>query len=69
MIPIGKAARRLGVTVHTLQKWDRDGKLIAFRSITNQRYYTEEQIVSAQGLSNSQQKSQSVAEDQNATGE
>jgi predicted site-specific integrase-resolvase len=35
----------LNVTVRTLQKWDRDGKLKAQRTpTTNRRYYTQEQI-------------------------
>ncbi len=40
----GKAAKQLGVSVRTVQQWDRDGKLLAFRSPNNRRYYTEEQI-------------------------
>jgi len=35
----------LNVTVRTLQKWDREGKLKAQRTpTTNRRYYTQEQI-------------------------
>jgi len=34
----------LNVTVRTLQKWDRDGKLKARRTPTNRRYYTQEQV-------------------------
>lgn len=34
----------LGISVRTLQQWDRDGKLVAFRSPTGRRYYTDEQI-------------------------
>ena len=35
----------LNVTVRTLQKWDRDGKLKAHRTpTTDRRYYTQEQI-------------------------
>ena len=41
---IGKAAEFLGYTVKTLQKWDRDGILVANRTKTNRRYYTEEQL-------------------------
>ena len=36
-------ARRLGVTVRTLQRWDNEGKLVAYRNPHNMRYYTEEQ--------------------------
>lgn len=37
-------AKRCNVSVVTLQRWDREGKLKAKRTITNRRYYTEEQI-------------------------
>ena len=44
MLKISKAAEKLGVSVITLQRWDRDGILKAHRSSTNRRYYTEDQI-------------------------
>ncbi len=45
VIGITQAAKMLGVTVKTMQRWDREGKLIpAGRSDTNRRWYTEEQI-------------------------
>lgn len=34
----------MGVTVKTLQRWDRSGKLIAQRTSTNRRYYTQAQV-------------------------
>lgn len=37
-------ADRLGVTTRTLQTWDRKGILVAKRSPTNRRFYTEDQI-------------------------
>lgn len=37
-------AERLGVSPKTLQRWDNDGKLKAYRTPTNRRYYTEEQL-------------------------
>jgi putative resolvase len=40
-------AKRVGVSVKTLQKWDRMGVLPAKRTITNQRYYTDEDIAAA----------------------
>ncbi|URW91888.1 IS607 family transposase [Lacticaseibacillus paracasei] len=36
-------ADRLGITVRTLQEWDRKGKLPAHRTPTDRRYYTEDQ--------------------------
>ena len=38
-------AKRLGVTVLTLQRWDNNGTLKAYRTPTNRRYYTEEQYL------------------------
>ncbi|MBK1735251.1 IS607 family transposase, partial [Halorhodospira abdelmalekii] len=41
----GKAAKRLGVSVKTLQRWDREGRLIpAARTDSNRRLYTEAQL-------------------------
>lgn len=37
-------ARLVGVSVKTLQRWDRDGVLKAHRSPTNRRYYTDDQV-------------------------
>lgn len=40
----GQFAEMLGVTVKTLQNWDRAGKLKANRTITGKRYYTDEHL-------------------------
>lgn len=40
-----KFAELLGVTVKTLQRWDNSGKLKAYRTPTNRRYYTYEQYL------------------------
>jgi len=46
-----QAADRLGVTVKTMQRWEREGRLIpAGRTQTNRRVYTTEQIARFQGL-------------------
>lgn len=37
-------AEMLGISVKTLQRWDRDGKLKAFRTPTDRRYYTDEHL-------------------------
>jgi len=34
----------LGVSVKTLQRWDNEEKLIAFRNPSNRRYYTDEHL-------------------------
>lgn len=47
----GKAAKLLGVTVKTLQRWEREGRLVpAARSDSNRRLYTESQLREFQGL-------------------
>lgn len=47
---IGQAAARLGVAVKTLQRWDREGRLVpASRTATNRRLYSESQILQFSG--------------------
>lgn len=43
LISIGEAAMRLGVSIDTLRRWDKSGKLIATRK-NNIRYYLEKDI-------------------------
>ena len=38
-------SRMINVKVKTLQKWDRDGVLVAKRTPTNRRYYTHQQYL------------------------
>lgn len=45
----GQAAKILGVSVKTLQRWDREGILTAMRTPTNRRYYTMSQVQSLNG--------------------
>lgn len=47
---IGVAARRLGRTVKTLQRWDRLGMLRAIRTATGRRVYTDALLRQALGL-------------------
>jgi len=42
-------AEMIGVSVKTLQRWDREGKLKAQRTPTNRRYYTHKQYVDYMG--------------------
>ncbi len=44
MYTIGEFAEKVGVTVKTLQKWDRIGRLKAHRTLSDRRYYVEEDI-------------------------
>lgn len=48
---IHEVAKKLGVTVKTLQRWDNSGVFKARRTPTNHRYYTDEDILKYQGLS------------------
>ena len=49
-------AEKIGVTVHTLQRWDREGRLVAKRTHTNRRYYTDEDVQRALGKSYNEQR-------------
>jgi putative resolvase len=39
----GKFGKLIGITTRTLQRWDDDGKLIAHRTATGRRFYTDSQ--------------------------
>lgn len=56
---VGEFANLLNVTVKTLQNWDKKGTLKAYRTPTNQRFYTEEQLNQVLGLSNEKQEEKS----------
>ena len=43
-------AELLGVSVKTLQRWDYDGVLKAYRTPTNRRYYTYDQYLQFKGI-------------------
>ena len=36
-------------SVKTVQRWDRDGVLVAHRTMTNRRYYTEQHLIQVLG--------------------
>lgn len=42
-------AELLNVSVKTLQRWDREGILKAYRTPTNRRYYTQEHYLKFKG--------------------
>jgi putative resolvase len=54
-------AKRIGVSVKTIQKWDRLGILPAKRTITNRRYYTDSDLAAALGLPRVQRDRRTVA--------
>ena len=43
-------AELLGVSVKTLQRWDREGTLKANRTPTDRRYYTYDQYLQFKGM-------------------
>lgn len=45
-------AELLNVSVKTLQRWDREGILIAKRTLTDRRYYTYDQYLEYKGIKN-----------------
>lgn len=47
---IADFSRVVGVSVKTLQRWDREGILIPSRTPTNRRVYTDEHVAQATGL-------------------
>ena len=49
-------AKRLGVSVKTLQRWDRESIIIAKRNPNNRRYYTEDQYLEYIGSSNNKNR-------------
>ena len=40
LLSIGEAARLLGVSVDTLRRWDREGKLASIRTLGGQRRFS-----------------------------
>ena len=53
---VGQFAKLVNVTVKTLQNWDKQGTLKAYRTPTNQIFYTEEQLNQVLGVSNENQE-------------
>jgi DNA-binding transcriptional MerR regulator len=47
-------AKLLGRSPSTLKRWERQGKLKAGRYTSGQRYYTDEHLYQALGLSNTE---------------
>lgn len=47
---IGAFAKRIGKTVHTLQRWDREGRLVAGRLPSGHRYYTDAHLDTVRGI-------------------
>jgi putative resolvase len=45
MYTISEFAKKVNVSVHTIQRWDREGKLVAKRTLTGRRYYDDNDIL------------------------
>lgn len=59
---IAQAAKYLGFKVKTLQKWDREGRLIpAYRTPTNRRVYTQSQLDEFIGRQNQSTQTRVIA--------
>jgi predicted site-specific integrase-resolvase len=41
---VSEFAKLVGVSVKTLQRWDREGRLVPYRTPTNRRVYTDEHL-------------------------
>ena len=41
---VGQFAKLLNKSIRTIQKWDSTGLLVAYRTPTNRRFYTQEQV-------------------------
>jgi molybdopterin-binding protein len=44
MLPVGEAARALGVSVDTLRRWERSGRLATHRDSANRRVVDQEEV-------------------------
>ena len=53
-------AELLGVSVKTLQRWDREGTLKANRTPTDRRYYTYDQYLQFKGINTENDQRQVV---------
>ena len=53
-------AKLVNRKVWTLQRWDREGKLVAHRTSTNRRYYTHSQYLEVMGLKNNTDEGRTV---------
>jgi len=60
MYTIGAFAKKVGIAVHTLQRWDREGRLHPKRTLSNRRYYTEDDVATVLGISPAPQHKKSV---------
>lgn len=53
---ITEFSKLVGKSVNTLQRWDREGILISYRSPSNRRYYTQSQYDEYMGITKSEDR-------------
>jgi len=56
-------AEKIGVAVRTLQRWDRDGQLVAGRTPGNRRVYTDAHLARVESLAKAQTKEESGSDE------
>ena len=44
LLPIGEAARSLGVSLDTIRRWEREGKIVGIRTPGGQRRFPRSEI-------------------------
>jgi molybdopterin-binding protein len=49
-LPVGEAARQLGISLDTLRRWDRSGRIQTMRDRANRRLVPESEIQRLRGL-------------------
>jgi len=49
LVPIGEAAKILGVSVGTVRRWEQEGKLSAIRTLGGQRRFSRDDLDKAKG--------------------
>jgi molybdopterin-binding protein len=49
-LPVGEAARQLGISLDTLRRWDRSGRIETMRDAANRRLVPESEIQRLRGL-------------------
>ncbi len=61
-------ARLIGRSVKTLQRWDRQGILVAYRGPTHRRYYTQGQYLQYRGLASQEGGHEDATRQENPSG-
>ena len=57
---ISEFSKVAGISIKTLQRWDREGKLVASRTPTRRRVYTDEHVAQAMGVTRKALKRKNV---------